>query len=349
MSQRKRWRADPAVRLALDLAGRTLLPERSNLPGVLEQLRCSVRMTASALTTLQRTAAYPAAHARLQASLPMTLHSLRGWVDQAMANLSVQIAPAPVLAGTVLAELRALEEEFGELSIESDLLSVQTGPIVLEEVALGAFRIELNLDRLKRGYNDPAQLLFADALDPNPASADDRVTHPHVREGIVCLGDALMPIKLALRQGRLFDVMQMVRSVLNTYNDASAYVALEEWDGRLCDDCGQSTSADETATCSHCDQVLCQDCSRSCDACGTTLCGSCLYEAIDDEQLCERCQGTCAQCDNTVRRRDLEDGLCPTCREEQEQEIDDEDPDTVTSAPQTHPDPGYLPTPDIAA
>ena len=82
MSQCKRWRADPAVRLALDLAGRTLMPERSNLPAVLEQLGCSARMTASAMATLQRAAAYPAAHARLQASLPMTLQSLCGWVDQ---------------------------------------------------------------------------------------------------------------------------------------------------------------------------------------------------------------------------------------------------------------------------
>jgi hypothetical protein len=64
------------------------------------------------------------------------------------------------------------------------------------------------------------------------------VTHPHVCNGQLCEGDGAAPIKAALGSGRLLDFFVLVGQILETYNDASAHVTLDNWEGRSCNDCG---------------------------------------------------------------------------------------------------------------
>jgi len=92
---------------------------------------------------------------------------------------------APKLS-LLVAELHQLQEEFGRVYFDNsgDTVSVVTGPVTLDDVPLGPFKIELDLGRLRELYGDRPYRVIA--LDPNPASTDDNVTHPHVSSQRLC-------------------------------------------------------------------------------------------------------------------------------------------------------------------
>src|SRR5205823_4305613 len=139
-------------------------------------------------------------------------------------------ATPPTGVATRVAEVRQLEAEFGAVEVRwaDRVLRAVTGPVVLRGVPLGPFAIDYNWDRAGR---DPAARCFAVvALDPRPAAGRDEVTHPHVENDALCAGDAAGPLDRAVADGRLADAFLLVRSVLTTYNPASAYVPLAEWD-----------------------------------------------------------------------------------------------------------------------
>jgi hypothetical protein len=91
----------------------------------------------------------------------------------------------------VFDELRQLHDEFEDLKFDAAhaTLSVTTDRISLEGIALGRFEIRLELGGQRD--TDPASWLRIVALEPNPASCDSTVTHPHVRDERICLGEAV--------------------------------------------------------------------------------------------------------------------------------------------------------------
>jgi len=124
-------------------------------------------------------------------------------------------------------EVTQLYDEFPSVTFLKDegKLRVETPVITLAEVDLGSFAIDFKKDRSSSSIND----FVITALDANPASQNDDVTHPHVKDGELCAGDAKGPIKAALASGRLADAFLMIQSTLMTYNSLSAYVKLEQW------------------------------------------------------------------------------------------------------------------------
>lgn len=200
------------------------------------------------------------------------------------------MARVPDLRGW-LAEFGQLADEFGDLAVDlrQHRLRVTTEPVVLEGVPLGSFAIALDWTRLGR---EPNSHCFAvEALDPYPASSDhhEGVTHPHVQKGVLCAGEASLPIRRALEEGRLADTFLLVRSVLTHYNPDSAYVKLADWDsdGDTCNDCG------------------CRDDLSGCDRCGADHCSECLSSCAGcDNYVCSSCEDRCTQCEE--RRRLLE-------------------------------------------
>lgn len=122
-------------------------------------------------------------------------------------------APVPGLR-ELLAELTQLDREFEHVIIEPkrSLLSVKTESITLGDIDLGRFQIELYVDRLAERLDSSAIDIVA--LDPNPTGSNDQVTHPHVSDLALCAGDASLPIRSALKEGRLCDVFLLVRGVL---------------------------------------------------------------------------------------------------------------------------------------
>ena len=189
----------------------------------------------------------------------------------------------------ILSEIRSLDGEFDEVEIDAQerRISVTTGDIVLEDTALGAFSIQLHFDRLATRRDASAFMIVA--LEANPACSDSSCTHPHVQDKCLCAGDATTPISHALADGRIGDAFQLINRVLHTYNGASAYVALSDWDGHECPDCGRTTSSEGLYYCSHCDRDYCDECMRSCDHCEESVCLGCATRNDDGERLCPKC------------------------------------------------------------
>ena len=134
----------------------------------------------------------------------------------------------------LVGELDALEQEFGnaEFDISENTISIITDPITLEDLYLGPFKIQLELNKLSELYqNTPYHVI---ALEPNPAATDEAVTHPHVSNETLCEGDGCTAIRSALEEGRIYDFFTMARSILNTYNPDSPYVSLDEWCDSFC-------------------------------------------------------------------------------------------------------------------
>ena len=218
-------------------------------------------------------------------------------------------------------ELDQVREEFGSIDFDKaeNTVSVVTDPITLEDVALGPFRIQLELAKLSELYKDRPYRVIA--LNPNPAATDEEVTHPHVSGEKLCEGDGCAAIRSALEQGRLSDFFTMVRSILNTYNPDSPYVALYDWDGEPCYDCGYVMSREDTYYCYYCEHDYCSQCSTYCRQCEETACLGCSGQCPHCEELvCKNCISRCTECEELCCESCLEDDLCPNCKEETEKE-----------------------------
>jgi hypothetical protein len=264
------------------------------------------------------------------------LHQLQHTLNSALPRLQVYRPTAAPRLRDLYEELEQLELEFGGVVLDPRhrLVSATTDPIELEEIPLGAFRIELNFERLADQPGTSAFRIVA--LQPNPPDCSEDVTHPHVRDEHLCAGEATVPIARALQQGRITDAFLAVRSVLETYNSGSPYVALEDWHGRPCSDCGTTIDPDKTSTCEQCSEICCEECISWCDICESSFCRSCLEEDIESGRLCCRsCRHRCGSCNRIVDADSWveETGLCPSCHEErinqqeQEHEYDESDND----------------------
>ncbi len=248
-----------------------------------------------------------------------------------------QLAEAPQKTTPKLSllveELNQVQEEFGDLDFDKagNTLSVVTEPITLEDVYFGPFRIQLELDKLSELYKDRPYCVIA--LNPNPAATDEEVTHPHVSSEKLCEGDGCVAIKTALEQGRISDFFTMVRSILNTYNPDSPYVSLDDWCGEPCYECGYVMSSDNSYYCSFCDHASCEECSTYCRSCDESICIGCAAKCeICEEPVCPRCARIrCVECESVCCESCIEEGLCPGCKEEKENE-DEEQIEQITGA-----------------
>jgi hypothetical protein len=212
-------------------------------------------------------------------------------------------------------ELLALQAEFNgvKLDLKGRTLSVATDAIVLEQVYLGRFEINLHWDRLDD--EDPYEVI---GLDPHSTSADSSTTHPHVRDERLCEGDGRLPIRHALAQGRLCDFFVLVRQILETYNPSSAFVSLEHWNGTPCQDCGRVTDEDDSTSCEHCSDNLCLDCSTSCQDCGSGVCADCRSTCSGcDQGFCTACLECCTSCRGDFCANCGSNGRCTTCKEKE--------------------------------
>ena len=238
----------------------------------------------------------------------------------------------------LVAELNQLEEEFGSVDFDNseNAVSVITDPITLDDVPLGPFKIQLGLGKLGDLYKDRPYLVIA--LNPNPAATDDGVTHPHVTGQKLCEGDGAAAITASLEQGRLSDFFTMVRSILNTYNPDSPYVALHDWDGEPCYECGYVMSRDNSYYCSFCDRVFCEECTTYCRQCEETVCLGCSGQCPHCEELvCQNCISKCTKCEELCCESCLEDDLCPNCIKEMEKENEEQKTQITTANQNANP------------
>ncbi|MFP4105882.1 MAG: hypothetical protein ACLFVU_07285 [Phycisphaerae bacterium] len=231
-------------------------------------------------------------------------------LDAARQGFSQRQVRVPDLR-TVLAELAQLEAEFGGVEVGGGepAIAVITEPIVLEGIALGAFRLTLDVGSLR--LDRPDLSVRAEALEPNPAAINDAYTHPHICDQRICLGEATLPVRQALATGRLADLFCILRSTLTTYNPSSPYVAIEDWHGCPCAECGYVTAEEDRISCTSCEDAFCSECVSWCAACDEATCLSCLQRCEPCEDLvCRGCLTTCPVCGKSV---------CSTCLRECEE------------------------------
>lgn len=214
--------------------------------------------------------------------------------------------------GQIAADLAALSDEFPRVRIDLQgrTITVRTEPIELEGLWLGPFDICLWWERL--GARRPYEVI---ACQPRRPPRDEQVTHPHVRDHQLCEGDAALPIKAALTEGRLLDFFVLVRQTLETYNAASPYVAVHEWEGIRCHDCGLHVDSGDGCACEACDGRICDECMISCSDCGRFLCGECSVVCAGcDSSFCKSCLADSPQ---TASRH------CTNCRQQEGENSDD--------------------------
>ena len=234
-------------------------------------------------------------------------------------------------------DLYQVQQEFGRLEINrvEATLSVFTDPIELEDIYLGDFEIRLHYDSL--AYLREAEVFQIIALDPHCPAGNDLVTHPHVSDEHLCMGDATTAIHCTLSSGRLCDALLLVKSVLETYNSASPYVPLNKWEGYPCNDCGDSVVEDDSYFCDACEYDYCPECFSTCNCCRTGRCHGCLTScSFCDEYTCSSCLASCEECGNECCKDCLTDTLCPTCKEERNTEDEEETNQTETINVEQH-------------
>lgn len=258
-------------------------------------------------------------------------------VDVSLSGLREQsqlITPVAPSLRDLMAELRQLDDEFGTVTIDTkrQFLSVRTDTIVLDRMNLGAFDLRLHWPRLAhRSEADCFEIVAEDESKASAANPD--VTHPHVRDGQLCAGDAAVPLRRALGEGRLFDAFAMIRSVLENYNPHSAFVTLADWLGISCDSCGCRLGPDDRYVCNRCGRDVCEDCTSSCLCCGNTECETCqvhcgvceahwcarrlVVSARSSLRCCPNCLRTCSACGAKVAKSELDDESeqCDECVE----------------------------------
>jgi hypothetical protein len=231
------------------------------------------------------------------------------------ADVDARSKQTPPSASEIYQDLASLREEFDEVSwsLRERTLSATTEPIVLEDMYLGAFQIELHWANLP---DDSAYSVIA--VDPKPAASNDSVTHPHVEDGVLCAGDGRVPIRRALAEGRLADFFLIVANILRTYNVDSAYVTLGAWDGRPCVDCGSHLADDEGVSCSRCASLVCDDCCVFCSGCLSSYCSECTTGcSACDARYCIDCLCECPSCKRLVCRNCLHERDCEYCHDEE--------------------------------
>ena len=228
----------------------------------------------------------------------------------------------------IVDDLLALSAEFEEVRIdlENKSVAVETQSIVLQDIDLGSFRVVLEWTKLRQ-YR-PYRVI---ALEPNPAASKSGVTHPHVREEELCEGDGHSAIRQALHQGRILDFFLLVRQILENYTPNNAYVKLDEWEGRECNDCGNLIREEGNRfCCERCGEDICRDCATRCDDCGDYFCADHIGTCRScNESFCRGCLAVCRQCHEKFCKECLDDQTCPECRREAEDSddaADDEQP-----------------------
>lgn len=260
---------------------------------------------------------------RLLNDIPYTISRIKQLTDEPKKDL-------PKLS-QIIEELNQLEDEFSGLDYDKEhcVLSVEIESITLDDIYLGPFQIRLHIDKVPDLYKDSPYFIVA--LDAHPAATSEDVTHPHVSNEKLCEGDGSVTIRASLEHGRLCDFFTMIRSILNTYNPDSPYVALADWDGEPCYDCGYVMGREDTYYCTFCDRDFCEECSTYCRGCDETICLGCVGKCeICEESVCSNCIRSCAECGMSCCESCLEEDLCPNCKEELENQENEEQENNET-------------------
>ena len=263
-----------------------------------------------------------ARHSRLalEQSLQLTILSLSNQLE----ILRKPELTVPTIS-QLYAEIAVLQGEFEDVRIDlrQRRLAVTTERIILEDLDLGPFEIQLELNRLTE--SSPYTVT---AVDPDQSTAGH--PHPHVSGQSLCEGDGKQAIATALANGLISEFFVLVRQILRTYNPGSAYRTLDEWHGVDCATCDDTVSSEDAYCCDTCHCSLCSDCEYRCDTCHSSLCYDCSESCEGcDDRFCRSCTENCADCGERFCTNCLTANRCSRCIETDEEISDDLEEETI--------------------
>jgi len=110
--------------------------------------------------------------------------------------------------------------------------------------------------------------------------------HPHVDPaGIVCTGRGTNALRSAANRNDVFSMVDILESILRSYEATEAYIHVHLWDGATCCDCGDIIPAEDVIYCDQCGDELCEGCViYESDDCSEQ--SSCYY---NERPLCHYC------------------------------------------------------------
>jgi hypothetical protein len=257
----------------------------------------------------------------LQAQLRWLITDLRTLV----AHLDGPADPRPLEVRDVYDELCALSAHYADVAVnlQETTISVTIDRVTWDEIDLGRFQLVWNWSRRGEGGE-----LTVIALEPKCCTARADVTHPHLLEETLCVGEAASALRLAVDTGRLFDYFEIVERVLRTYNPGGAYIALSEWYGTACTGCDETSDPEDLSRCEQCAEPFCACCQTKCSACGRVICHGCAVNCTECEKpLCRLCRPT-----RSSRP------TCPPCLEQKRKDPHvDHTPSAAMAAPPNDP------------
>ncbi len=267
---------------------------------------------------------WPVARRHCDAAAIQAIDALVANLGTMRNRLAADEPPPECSYREVYEDVAALSGEFADVTPDftRKTLSVQTEPITLDGTSLGEFRIVVSWQSLSRDN-------FSYRIEPvdNQYTHDGSTSHPHVSGGHLCEGNGGYALDRATQQGRLFDFLLIIRSILETYNHESAYVSLDEWGGIRCQQCNEATAANDSSYCHECSDWLCDDCGSICHGCADLYCDRCVSCCEQCEvSSCEDCITNCHDCGQSCCSDCHTEGTCHACiNEKQEDEAQQDD------------------------
>lgn len=217
------------------------------------------------------------------------------------AMMECEIAPPKY--NDILREILALRKIFDHVEYDPKrkILFVKTKPVVLEydgyRVELGKFQINLLAGHLSE-FNSPFRIV---ALEPKPAYGDSGITHPHIRDNVLCEGAGKGAINNAIFQGRICDFFEIVNQTINTYSARSPYVAISEWTYIKCAQCGNKMYERNAIECETCHAKICPGCLRTCRCCAKNKCSGC----VKNKRVGDYSVAMCTDCLESDKGKEL--------------------------------------------
>ena len=215
------------------------------------------------------------------------------------ANQPGRSIPVPTQAD-LMNDIEALERDFDNVTFDRGGLVVRTKPVTLEygtdRVEFGRFDICFGMKQERVETADDFVNYHLKAVEPNEC---DGYVHPHIEDNYLCEGDAVWPIRNAIKNGFLYEFFLVVNNTVNNYNNGSPYMPLSDWlygrNSVTCDICEGRVHEDDAAFCGACDRAICDsgDCGTWCEIGQTTLCSRCREYMYGDGRSCCRRVGEC--------------------------------------------------------
>ena len=195
-------------------------------------------------------------------------------------------------------QLEGLAREFGscKLNDEQRTLVVPSHEVQLGSVLFGRYNISLSLDDIGADNRSFYRI--------EPVSSEcpwiDASAHPHLNGGRLCEGDGDGAMTKAFDDGRLFDCVMLINSILQTYGN-SPYVDLERFERAtgnssgheyFCGACECGLDEDQVFECEACREYRCRSCISQCSVTDLWICTGCREQAMADGVVCvSNCRG----------------------------------------------------------